>query len=292
MNIAIIGVGLIGGSFALALRREYADLCVIGIDRDADALDDALRRGVINEAASTAAVADCDVILVAVPVRQFPTVLAEIAGYLKAETVVTDTGSTKQDVIAAARAVLGHKISRFVPGHPIAGREHAGVAAAASELFEGKNVVLTPLEENTTESLERVRLLWRACGAKVIEIPAETHDAVFAAVSHLPHLLAFALVDEFAGRPNAKTLFSFAASGFRDFTRIASSSPEMWKDIALNNREALLRELNAYEAQIVVLRGALEASDGEALQSLMARARHARDRWMAGELDGFRDEAT
>ncbi len=291
MNIAIIGVGLIGGSFALALRREYADLCVIGIDRDADALDDALRRGVINEAASTAAVADCDVILVAVPVRQFPTVLAEIAGYLKAETVVTDTGSTKQDVIAAARAVLGHKISRFVPGHPIAGREHAGVAAAASELFEGKNVVLTPLEENTTESLERVRLLWRACGAKVIEIPAETHDAVFAAVSHLPHLLAFALVDEFAGRPNAKTLFSFAASGFRDFTRIASSSPEMWKDIALNNREALLRELNAYEAQLVVLREALEARDGDALQNLMARARHARDRWMAGELDGFRDEA-
>lgn len=291
MNIAIIGVGLIGGSFALALRREYANLRVIGIDRDAAALDDALRRGVIDEAASSAAVADCDVILIAVPVRQFPTVLAEIAAYLKPETVVTDTGSTKQDVIAAARTVLGNKISLFVPGHPIAGREHTGVAAAASELFEGKNVVLTPLAENTAESIERVRLLWRVCGAKVIEIPAETHDAVFAAVSHLPHLLAFALVDEFAARPNAKTLFSFAASGFRDFTRIASSSPEMWKDIALNNREALLRELNAYEAQLVVLREALEASDGDALQNLMARARHARDRWMAGELDGFRDEA-
>ena len=291
INIAIIGVGLIGGSFALALRREYADLRVIGIDRNADALDDALRRGVIDEAASPAAVADCDVILIAVPVRQFPTVLAEISAYLKSETVITDTGSTKQDVIAAARAVLGNKISRFVPGHPIAGREHTGVAAAASELFEGKNVVLTPIAENTTESIERVRLLWRACGAKIIEIPAETHDAVFAAVSHLPHLLAFALVDEFAARPNAKTLFSFAASGFRDFTRIASSSPEMWKDIALNNREALLRELNAYEAQLVVLREAIEASDGDALQNLMARARHARDRWMAGELDGFRDEA-
>ena len=291
MNIAIIGVGLIGGSFALALRREHADLRVIGVDRDADALDDALRRGVIDEAASPAAVADCDVILIAVPVRQFPAVLAEISAHLKPETVVTDTGSTKQDVIAAARAVLGNKISRFVPGHPIAGREHTGVAAAASELFEGKNVVLTPIAENTAESVERVRSLWRACGAKVVEIPAETHDAVFAAVSHLPHLLAFALVDEFAARPNAKTLFSFAASGFRDFTRIASSSPEMWKDIALNNRDALLRELSAYEAQLVLLREALEASDGDALQNLMARARHARDRWMAGELDGFRDEA-
>ena len=291
MNIAIIGVGLIGGSFALALRRECATLRVIGIDRDAGALDDALRRGVIDEAASPAAAADCDVILIAVPVRQFPTVLNEIACYLKPETVVTDTGSTKQDVIAAARAVLGNKISRFVPGHPIAGREHTGVAAAASELFEGKNVVLTPIAENTAESIERVRFLWRACGAKVIEIPAETHDAVFAAVSHLPHLLAFALVDEFAARPNAKTLFSFAASGFRDFTRIASSSPEMWKDIALNNREALLRELNSYEAQLVVFRRALEANDGDALQNLMARAKHARDRWLAGELDGFRDEA-
>ena len=291
MNIAIIGVGLIGGSFALALRREYADLRVIGIDRNADALDDALRRGVVDEAASPAAAADCDVILIAVPVRQFPIVLAEIADYLKPDTVVTDTGSTKQDVIAAARAVLGNKISLFVPGHPIAGREHTGVAAAASELFEGKNVVLTPIAENTAESIERVRSLWRACGAKVIEIPAETHDAVFAAVSHLPHLLAFALVDEFAARPNAKTLFSFAASGFRDFTRIASSSPEMWKDIALNNREALLRELNAYEAQLVALREALEASDGVALQNLMARARDARNRWLTGELDGFRDEA-
>ena len=291
MNIAIIGVGLIGGSFALALRREYADLRVTGIDRDADALDDALRRGVIDDAASPAAMADCDVILIAVPVRQFSTVLAEIAAYLNPETVVTDTGSTKQDVIAAARAVLGNKISQFVPGHPIAGREHTGVVAAASELFEGKNVVLTPIEENTPESIERVRSLWRACGARVVEIPAETHDAVFASVSHLPHLLAFALVDELAARPNAKTLFSFAASGFRDFTRIASSNPEMWTDIALNNRDALLRELSAYEVQLNVLKKAIETSDGDALQNLMSRARHARDHWIAGELDEFRDEA-
>ena len=292
MNIAIIGVGLIGGSFALALRRTHRDVRVIGFDRDAGALDEALRRGVIDEAATLSSLADSDLILLAIPVRQFSAVFAEISPLLKPETVITDAGSTKQDVIAAARAALGNKISQFVPGHPIAGREHAGVAAAASELFEGKNVVLTPLPENSAASVERVRLLWRSCGARVVEMPAETHDAVFAAVSHLPHLLAFALVDELATRPNAKTLFSFAASGFRDFTRIASSSPEMWRDIALNNRDALLRELNAYEAHIIDVRKALESNNGEALEMLMARARQARDRWLAGELDGFRDEAT
>ena len=291
MNIAIFGVGLIGGSFALALRRGHSDLRVIGIDRDTAALDVALRRGVIDEAASPASGADVDVILIAVPVGQFPAVLKEISPSLKPETIVTDAGSTKQDVIAAARAVLGSKISQFVPGHPIAGREHVGVAAAASELFAGKNVVLTPIAENTAQSIERVRSLWHACGARVLEMAADTHDAVFAAVSHLPHLLAFALVDELASRPNAKTLFSFAASGFRDFTRIAGSSPEMWRDIALNNRDALVGELIAYEAHIVELRKALEANNGDALEMLMARAKHARDRWMAGELDGFRDEA-
>ena len=290
MNIAIIGVGLIGGSFALALRREFGDLRVIGIDSDPAAIDEAIRRGVIDESASLDATADCDLILIAVPVRQTPAVLAGIAPQLKPSTVVTDVGSTKQDVISAGRTSLGNKISQFVPGHPIAGREHAGVSAAASELFEGKNIVLTPITENTEESIERVRSLWRACGAKVVEMSAETHDAVFAAVSHLPHLLAFALVDELAARPNAKTLFSFAASGFRDFTRIAGSSPEMWRDIALNNRDALLCELGAYEAHIVELKRALESGDGDVLEAMMARAKHARERWMAGELDGFRDE--
>jgi prephenate dehydrogenase len=292
MKIAIIGVGLIGGSFALALRRGQPGLRVIGIDSDAAAQDDALRRGVVDEVAAPAVVTDCDVILIAVPVRQIPAVLGEICPYLASGTVITDAGSTKQDVIAAARAAFGEKISQFVPGHPIAGREHAGVAAAASELFEGKNVVLTPLAENSPDTVARVRSLWQACGARVVEMRAETHDAIFSAVSHLPHLLAFALVDELAARPNAKTLFSFAASGFRDFTRIAGSSPEMWRDIALNNRDALLRELAAYETQLGALKNALASSDGDALEALMARAQQARARWMAGELDGFRDEAS
>ena len=297
MKIAVIGVGLIGGSFALALRRDVADLRVIGIDRDPVALDAALRRGVIDEAvidgaAFSSAIEDSEFVLIAVPVRQYAGLFAEISRSLMPGTVITDAGSTKQDVIAAARAALGNRVSQFVPGHPIAGRERGGVAVAASELFEGKNVVLTPIEENPAQSIERVRSLWNSCGARVVEMSAGTHDAVFAAVSHLPHLLAFALVDEFATRPNAKTLFSFAASGFRDFTRIAGSSPEMWRDIALNNRDALLRELIAYEARLVELKKALACGDGDALEALMARAKAARDRWAAGEFDGFRDEAT
>ncbi|MEO8386433.1 MAG: prephenate dehydrogenase/arogenate dehydrogenase family protein [Betaproteobacteria bacterium] len=291
MNIGIIGVGLIGGSFARALRRADTGVHVVGIDRDAAALLVAQELGVIDESASSAAAARCDAILLAVPVRQIPFVLAEIAPFLNRDAVLTDAGSTKQDVVAAARSVLGDKIAQFVPGHPIAGREHAGVAASDADLFQGKNVVLTPLAENAASSVQRVRALWRACGAQVVEMSAESHDTVFAAVSHLPHLLAFALVDELAGRPNAKSFFSFAASGFRDFTRIAGSSPEMWRDIALNNREALLRELTAFEANIANMKAALTSSDGAALEALMSRAKHARDRWMAGELDGFRDEA-
>ena len=292
MNIGIIGVGLIGGSFARALRRADTSMHIMGIDRDAAALAVAQKMGVIDEAASPAAAVQCDVILLAVPVRQIPLVLADIFPFLTREAVITDAGSTKQDVVAAARALLGDRISQFVPGHPIAGREHAGVGASDADLFQGKNVVLTPLRENAPASIACVRGLWQACGAHVVEMTSEAHDAVFAAVSHLPHLLAFALVDELAARPNAKTLFSFAASGFRDFTRIAGSSPEMWRDIALNNRDALLREISAYELSVATLKAALVSSDGDALESLMTRAKHARDRWMAGELDGFRDEAT
>jgi len=186
MNIGIIGVGLIGGSFARALRRVDTSMHIMGIDRDAASLAVAQEMGVIDEAASPAAAAQCDVILLAVPVRQIPLVLADVFPFLTGETVITDAGSTKQDVVAAARAVLGDRISQFVPGHPIAGREHAGVGASDADLFQGKNVVLTPLPENAGPSIERVRSLWQACGAHVVEMTAEAHDAVFAAVSHLP----------------------------------------------------------------------------------------------------------
>ena len=292
LNVAIVGLGLIGGSVALALRGARPDANIIALDSDDSQLDLALRAGAIDAAATSfAAVEDADIVLVAVPVAQTAAIFGSLARHLGANAVLTDVGSTKRSVIAAARAGLGAKVAQFVPGHPIAGREHTGFAAAASELFEGKNVVLTPLAENSPAVVEQVRSMWRACGANVVEMNADAHDAVFAAVSHLPHLLAFALVDELAQRPNAKTLFSFAASGFRDFTRIASSSPEMWRDIALNNRDALVPEFDRYLLHAKQLRDALAAADGVAIEALMAHARESRDKWLAGELDHFRDES-
>lgn len=290
-RLVVIGVGLIGGSFALALKRAQMVAEVVGVDRNREALDDALRLKVIDVAATISdALQGADLVLLAVPVRQMPATLAHIARDIPAAATIMDGGSTKQDVIAAAHTALGKKISQFVPAHPIAGRETSGVGAADALLFAGKNIVITPLQENSAETIARVEAAWRACDANVVTMSAAAHDAVFAAVSHLPHMLAFALVDEFASRPNAKSLFSFAASGFRDFTRIAGSSPEMWRDIALNNRDALLAEMDAYIVKTQQLRTLIANRDETELEHLMQRARHARAQWLAGELDGFRDE--
>jgi prephenate dehydrogenase len=193
---------------------------------------------------------------------------------------VTDAGSTKCDVVASARAVLGARVSQFVPGHPIAGSESNGPDAAQAALFRGKKAVLTPLEENPPAAVQRVAFCWRACGAVVHTLSPDEHDRVFAAVSHLPHLLAYALVDDIAAKPHADLLFQYAASGFRDFTRIAGSSPEMWRDISLANRAALLTELDAYLAQLTTLRAHLAAADGEALASVYANAQRARREWI------------
>jgi prephenate dehydrogenase len=193
---------------------------------------------------------------------------------------VTDAGSTKRDVVAAARRALGPRIAQFVPGHPVAGAEKSGVAAATAELFRGRRVVLTPLPENPAAAVEKIHSLWSACGAHVTRMDAEEHDAVLAAVSHLPHVLAFALVHEVAGRPNAEQLFSYAAGGFRDFTRIASSHPEMWRDICIANRDRLLLELDRYGRKLVQLRLLLEKGDGAGLERLFAEAREAREQWL------------
>ncbi len=289
-TIAIIGVGLIGGSVALALRRAQPGLRVLGVDRDAVNLEAARSGVVIDEAVTIEAAAGADVVLIAVPVQQYATVLAELAPHLSAATLLTDAGSTKQKVIAEARHALGARIGQFIPGHPIAGRENSGVGAATADLFAGKNVVLTPLAENQPQDVQALRTLWQSCGANVVEITADQHDAIFAAVSHLPHMLAFALVDELASRPNAKSLFSHAAAGFRDFTRIAGSHPEMWRDIALDNRAALVAEFDRYLARAQALRDAIAGGDAATIEQLMARARRARNDWMAGELEQFRDE--
>jgi len=282
-RVAVIGVGLIGGSFALGLKA--AGLCghVAGIGRGAANLQLAKGRGIIDSIAAD--VADADLVMVATPVAQYPQVLAAVAARLKPSAIVTDAGSTKRDVVAAARAAFGARSSQFVPAHPIAGAEKSGAAAASAELFRGKRVVLAPLQENSPESVAAVEAAWTACGARVSRMSAEEHDAVFAAVSHLPHLLAYALVHEFAARGNSAQLFGYAAGGFRDFTRIASSHPEMWRDICVANRAPLLAELDRYAEKLKTLRPLLERGDGAALQLLFTEARTARERWLHGEYE-------
>ncbi|MFM7632907.1 MAG: prephenate dehydrogenase [Betaproteobacteria bacterium] len=280
-RIVIFGVGLIGGSFALALKRANAVKQVIGVGRRAETLRRAQSLGIIDAIGDASSVAGADLVLIAAPVAQTEALLRELAPHLQAGTVVTDAGSTKSDVVQAARAALGDKIAQFVPGHPIAGREQNGPEAALAELYQGKKVVLTALPENAPESVAMVASAWQLCGAHVHHLSADEHDVVFAAVSHLPHLLAYALVDGIAARKNADRLFQYAASGFRDFTRIAGSSPEMWRDISLANRTALLAELDAYAAQLSSLRALLVAADGAALEQVYARAQSARQAWIA-----------
>ena len=284
-RVAIIGVGLIGGSLALAWRRAEPGTTVVGVDRDAEALERAVGLGVIDIAADsvTDAVRGADLVVIAVPVRAVGPVLHDVALSLDAGAIVTDVGSTKADVVETAREELRGLFPRFVPAHPISGRELSGVDAATPDLFRGARVVMTPTAETARDAVDRVRTVWEAAGGRVSELDAAEHDRIFAAVSHLPHMLAFALVSEITSRPDAADLFGFAAGGFRDFTRIAASSPEMWRDIALQNRAALLEELDRYGARLAVFRELIAKGDGPGLQRLMAEARNARHAWTAGQ---------
>jgi prephenate dehydrogenase len=280
-KIVIFGVGLIGGSFALALRRAGVVSEVVGFGRGAATLEQARQLGILDRIGDDVAreVHDADLVLLATPVAQMADIFARIAPHLGAQTLVTDGGSTKSDVVAAARANLGARIEQFIPAHPIAGAEKSGAAAAQADLFQGKRVVLTPLPENSKVAVARVRSAWEWCGANVSELTAQQHDEVFAAVSHLPHLLSFALVHDLAQRDNRDQLLAFAASGFRDFTRIAASSPEMWRDICLANRDALMRELQQYAAELHVLHQALENNDAAKLEEIFSLAREVRSAW-------------
>ncbi|MGZ5818709.1 MAG: prephenate dehydrogenase [Burkholderiaceae bacterium] len=281
-KITIFGVGLIGGSFALALKKAGAVQCVVGVGRTIASLERAKELGIIDIVSTSVAEAlrDTDLVLIAAPVAQTESILKAIEPHLQAGTVVTDAGSTKTDVVAAARKALGQKIAQFVPGHPIAGRELNGPDAAIDDLYAGKKVVLAPLPENGSADVERVANAWEQCGAIIHRLTAENHDRIFAAVSHLPHLLAYALVDDIAKKPHADLLFQYAASGFRDFTRIAGSSPEMWRDITLANQSALLSELDAYMAQLTQLRSLLAAGDGKAIEAVYSNAQQARHDWI------------
>jgi prephenate dehydrogenase len=279
-RLAIIGVGLIGGSFALALKQAGAVREVLGVGRTPTSLNTALERGLIDRVADWKDAGQADCVMLAMPVGETGAVLAELAPHLKPGAIVTDAGSTKANVIAAARASLGARFADFVPGHPIAGSEQSGPLAAQADLYQGRKVVLTPEPETRLDAVATVTALWQAAGAQVETLDAALHDRIFAAVSHLPHLAAYALVDELARRDNRDDFFRFAAGGFRDFTRIAGSSPEMWRDIALANRNALLGEMDAYVAVLQEIRAAVEADDGDALLRIFLRARQARENWM------------
>jgi prephenate dehydrogenase len=285
-KLVVVGVGLIGGSCALALKRADAVREVVGVGRTRANLDIALDRAVIDRGRTLDEdwhdeVRDADVVLVAAPVAQFPSLFARIAPSLGPQTCVTDGGSTKQDVVAAAREAFGARLPLFVPGHPIAGTEHSGAAAAFASLYDNRSVILTPLPETDGAAVERVTAMWQACGARVGTLTPARHDAIFAAVSHLPHVLAFTRVAELAARPDAAAYFDNAAGGFRDFTRIAASSPEMWRDIALANRDALLGEIDGYADALAAARALISAGDGAAIAELFEQASVARRAWEA-----------
>ncbi|TIC82286.1 prephenate dehydrogenase [Crenobacter intestini] len=287
-TLVVVGVGLIGGSFALALRRAGRVRHVIGVGRSLANMQRALELGVVDEVSTELgdACARAGMVLLATPVGQMGALFGAMAPRLPEHTIVTDAGSTKGDVALLMREHLPGHLARCVPAHPIAGSDLSGAAAAQFGLYEGRRVVLTPLPESDDDAVATVRGLWQACGADVHEMGAHEHDSVFASVSHLPHLLAFAYVERIAARSDAERRFDFAATGFRDFTRIAGSHPEMWRDIALANRDALLGELDDYMAGLARLRGQLAGADGEAMQRTFERARDARTRWYQRFLRG------
>jgi 3-phosphoshikimate 1-carboxyvinyltransferase len=278
-RLVVVGLGLIGGSFAKGLRARGVCREVVGVDLDAQACRLAVELGVVDrcEEQLAAACQGADVIMLAVPILAMERVLAELAKLDLGDAILTDAGSAKGNVVRAADAVFGGLPTRFVPGHPIAGSEQSGVEAANGELFKRHKVILTPLPQTDALALQRVDQLWRELGADVEHMQVEHHDQVLAATSHLPHLLAFGLVDSLAKRNENLEIFRYAAGGFRDFTRIAGSDPVMWHDIFLANREAVLRTLDVFRDDLDALRDAVHAGDGHHLLGVFTRARVARE---------------
>lgn len=273
-----------GSSLAAALRRRDLASRVVGYDLDPDTGARAMRLGLIDATAASAAqaVQDADLVVLAAPVGAMPQLLEHIAAGLGPSALVTDLGSTKADVMAAARAALGAAFARFVPAHPIAGGERTGPEGADPDLFEGCTVVITAASETRADALARIEQLWRSCGARVARMDAAEHDRLLASVSHLPHVLAFALVAQIAGQPDAQRKLSFAGPGFRDFTRIAAGSPAMWRDIALANRAAIGQELRALVSLLQRVEQALAAGDAQWLQQLFDLASRTRRRMNGG----------
>ena len=281
-KLVIFGVGLIGGSLALALRDAHFCKTVVGCSRNAAHLQKAVDLGVIDSFTldPAEAVRDADMVLLAVPMGAMGHLLQQIKPALSADAILTDAGSTKGSVVAEVEQVFGANFSRFVPGHPIAGREKSGVEAAIPDLYHDRRVILTPLPHTDHDAIAKVEAMWRVTGARLEKMPVDLHDQVLAATSHLPHVLAFAMVDTLLNMPLREDILRYAAGGFRDFTRIASSDPVMWRDICLTNKAAILDVIAAFQHNLGEFAAMIDAQDGEALRQRMEKAKQARDNYV------------
>jgi prephenate dehydrogenase len=277
-NLCLVGVGLIGGSFTLALKNAGFTGKITGVVRSADKGEQAVKRGIIDVASTDikTAVADCDLVMLAVPMLSMREQLAQIAPVISAHTIVTDAGSVKQPFIKDAKELLPHH-NRIVPGHPIAGREKSGLDAIDAKLYQQHRVILTPLEQTDADAVQTVQTIWEMVGAEVECLTAAHHDDVLAATSHLPHVLAYATVDMLATRQEAAEIFRYAAGGFKDFTRIASGDPIMWRDICLTNRGPISDAIGELQAHLEQLQKAIAAGDADGIEEIIRRARTARE---------------
>jgi prephenate dehydrogenase len=283
-QLGIIGCGLMGGSFALALKRGGLVKRVIGYSKSPSTTERARKMGVIDVAAESAlqAVAGSDIVLLAVPVSATEATLRAIRHLVEPSVLVMDVGSTKRDVVDAARRVLHERVVSFVPAHPIAGKEAAGIQQADASLYSGRQVILTPLPQTLPDLLQKATDVWSAIGAQVLRMSPENHDAAFAAVSHLPHLLAFAYFSAVVNQPAGRDFLSLAGPGFRDFTRIAASNPEIWRDILIANRDEVLKQSQRFRHTLDALELVMRSGNGEALEDLIRGSADGRSAWQMG----------
>ena len=283
-QLGVIGCGLMGGSFALALKRAGLVKRVIGYSKSPTTTEKAKKLGIIDMTAESAllAVSGSDIVLIAVPVAASEATFRAIRHLVEPGMLLMDVGSTKRDVVDAARRVLKERIASFVPAHPITGKEVAGIANAEATLYAGRQVILTPIAQTPPELLQKATDVWSAIGSQVLRMTPENHDAAFAAVSHLPHMLAFAYFNSVAGQPAGKDFLSLAGPGFRDFTRIAASDPTVWRDILLSNREELLKQTQRFRHTLEAMEHVIRSGNAEALEDLVRVASEARTAWHMG----------
>ena len=283
-QLGVIGCGLMGGSFALAMKKAGLVRRVVGYSKSPSTTDTARRMGVIDLAAESAllAVSGSDIVLVAVPVAASESTLKAIRHLVRADVLLMDVGSTKSDVVDAAKRALGKQFPSFVPAHPIAGKESAGVQHADASLYQGRQVILTPLEQTRPEMVQKATDVWSALGSQVLKMAPHHHDEAFAAVSHLPHLLAYAYFSSVAKQPSGRDFLSLAGSGFRDFTRIAASDPTIWRDILMANKQDLLTQSQRFREVLDQMEQAIRAGDAQALESMIRQASEGRAQWQPG----------